>query len=97
MADYVDDEFEWDIGKSETSRRRRGVDFFLASQIFARNHSTRFDAQHSDEEPRYISVGVAEGASLSVVYTDRGERKRIISARAASKNEIDAFAQEFDS
>ncbi len=42
-------------------------------------------------EERGILLGMSGGQILSVVYTERGERLRIISARSATKYEKDTY------
>lgn len=50
-----------------------------------------YDEAHSTtEEDRYITIGLV-GSVLTVVYTDRQETLRIISARAATKKEREAY------
>lgn len=51
------------------------------------------DEIHSIYEDRYITIGDINGISiiLTVVYTERQETIRIISARAASKKEREAY------
>lgn len=94
MAHYVDDDFEWDFAKSDETYVRRGFDFFTASELFERPHLILPDEQHSADETRYICIGTVRGVFLAVVVTDRAARKRIISARFATKDEINAFAKE---
>jgi uncharacterized protein len=49
---------------------------------------TGYDPDHSDDEDRYITMGLsATGRLLLVSHTDRGERVRIISARKVSRSE----------
>ena len=47
-------------------------------------------------EDRFILIGVAEGAVLTVVYTERNGRIRVISARRATKHEQDNYFVEND-
>jgi uncharacterized DUF497 family protein len=47
----------------------------------------RHDAGGGYAEARYILTGMANGMLLTVVYTERGERTRIISARKATRHE----------
>jgi hypothetical protein len=95
VADYVDDEFEWDIAKSEATRRRRGFDFFLASRIFADRYVTLLDETYYADEPRFKCTGLVSTKFVTVIATDRGSRMRIISARPATRNEIDDYAKEY--
>ena len=52
------------------------------------------DEEHSDDEERYISIGMSNKSHLLMVaHTERGQTVRIISARKATKNE-ETFYQE---
>jgi uncharacterized DUF497 family protein len=94
VADYVDDDFEWDFAKSDETLARRGFDFFTASEVLKGLYLILPDERHSTDEIRHICIGSVGGAFLAVVVTDRATRIRIISARFATKDEIDAFAKE---
>lgn len=72
-------EFEWDQVKSETNLRDRGFRFDFAALIFEGPVIERIDARRD-----YGAVGEA---ILLVVYTDRDEARRIISARRAGQRE----------
>ncbi len=49
---------------------------------------TGYDPDHSDDEDRYITMGLsAAGRLLLISHTDRGETVRIISARRATRAE----------
>ncbi len=75
--------FEWDPAKAAANLAKHRVSFFQASRIFAGPVLTRIDERMELAEPRYISVGEADGRCLVVVHTPRGEMIRIISARRA--------------
>jgi uncharacterized protein len=47
----------------------------------------RIDTGGDPGEVRYVLTGMANGILLTVVYTERGERTRIISARKATRHE----------
>ena len=81
--------FEWDESKAAVNRRKHGVTFEEASTVFADPLSvTIYDPVHSDDEDRYIVLGESQRRRLLVVvFTDRGERIRIISARVATRTE----------
>ena len=54
-----------------------------------------FDPDHSQEEDRYITIGVSgSGRILMVAHTDRGDRTRIISARELTRAEREAYENE---
>ena len=51
------------------------------------------DARFDYGEPRFTTVGVLDGRMVIVVWTPRGEVRRIISMRKANEREIARFAQ----
>jgi uncharacterized DUF497 family protein len=81
---------EWDDDKNETNKREHeGLGFELAQLVFADpNRLERLDrSKHNTSgEERWQTLGMA-GKVFFVVYTERGESKRIISARLANKAE----------
>jgi uncharacterized protein len=81
--------FEWDPDKAITNLAKHGVSFEEAKTVFGDpNELTIFDDDHSDEEDRYLSLGTSNlGRVVVVSYTERDDRIRIISARAANKRE----------
>ena len=82
-------EFEWHGEKAGLNVTKHGVSFDEARTIFSdRLEMMMFDPDHSDDEDRYISIGLSNrGRVLVVSYTERGDRIRIISARVANKRE----------
>ncbi|MFQ5652482.1 MAG: BrnT family toxin [bacterium] len=77
--------FEWDEHKNEANIKKHGIAFEDASKIFLRPRIEK----RSDRggERRYITVGEVNNRIIAVVYTPRGDKIRIISARKARKNE----------
>lgn len=82
-------EFEWDDTKAALNEQKHGVSFGEAMTVFADTLAlTGYDPGHSDDEDRYITMGLsADGQLLVVSHTDRDEKVRIISARVASRAE----------
>ena len=82
-------DFEWDDAKAESNEEKHGVTFAEAMTIFADTLSvTGYDPRHSDEEDRFLTMGMSvEGRLLVVSHTDRSDAVRIISAREASRRE----------
>ena len=83
--------FEWDPAKRIANLRRHGVDFQTATQIFAGPVLERRDDRFDYVEVRWIAIGRVSATELTVCYTDRGESRRIISARKANNDEREAF------
>jgi hypothetical protein len=82
-------EFEWDPAKADANEDKHRVSFAEAMTVFGDQLSlTGYDPDHSDEEDRFVTMGLsADGRLLIVSHTDRGEKLRIISARVASRAE----------
>lgn len=80
-------EFEWDEGKAEGNQSKHGVSFEEAAEVFFDPFYQTGDAS-VDEEQRDFVLGYSLSLRvLLVVYTERGERIRIISARPATRSE----------
>lgn len=82
--------FEWDPRKERRNRQKHGVGFDEASTVFADTLSITIpDPDHSDEEERWVIMGVSlRQRLLVVVHTeDDDEITRIISARPADSDE----------
>lgn len=78
-------EFEWDTNKEKSNLKKHGISFVAAAHILLAEHYEAQSDRHS--EVRYLAIGEKQGRILAVVYTRRGSKYRIISARRASKNE----------
>ena len=79
--------FEWDSDKESINIRKHGLSFSLAARVFYDpNHIELFDDVHSVEEDRFHAIGLVDNV-LTVVFTERGENIRIISARCATEKE----------
>jgi hypothetical protein len=90
MGDESDPtEFEWDAGNSEKSWLRHRVSQAESEQVFFnRPLVAAEDELHSNEEPRYFALGRTDaGRLIFLVYTLRGEKVRIISARDMTRRE----------
>ena len=86
---------EWDEDKSEATFAARGFDFAFAARVFAGDTLQRVDDRNDYGEARLIAVGEVDGVILTVVYSWRGDRRRIISARRASRHERRAYRHAF--
>jgi hypothetical protein len=88
-------DFEWDAAKARANRRKHGVSFEEAADVFGDEHSsTVFDPDHSVGEGRHIIFGKSSaGKHLVVAFTERGARIRIISARVMTPRERRAYEQ----
>ena len=82
-------EFEWHDAKAEANWRNHGVSFELAKTVFQDPFAVeRLDDRKDYGEERFVIIGMAEGDYLLyVAYAERGERIRLISARAVTQHE----------
>lgn len=79
--------FEWDEEKNLINKRKHGISFETAAYVFEdENYIEMYDFEHSIEEDRYIAIGCV-GDVLFVVFTERKENIRLISARLATESE----------
>jgi uncharacterized DUF497 family protein len=86
---YRDEAFEWDERKSADRFARSGFDFHAAKRLFESDRFVeRWDESHSGGEDHVVATGLVEAVFISVVYTERKGRKRIISAFKADDDDI---------
>jgi uncharacterized protein len=88
--------FDWDPVKARINLATHGVSFEEASSVFFDPDAlTAADDKHSIEEERWITVGLsARMRVLYVVTTEReGDVIRLISARRATRNEVQRYEQ----
>jgi uncharacterized DUF497 family protein len=81
--------FEWDPHKARRNLRKHGIDFSEASTVFADTLSITIpDPDHSEDEERWLTMGLSNRQRLLVVvHTEEGETIRIINARLADRLE----------
>jgi uncharacterized DUF497 family protein len=81
--------FEWDDRKAAGNAEKHGVAFEDAATIFMDGSArTYYDRHHSDDEDRYFTIGFARsGRLLTVWFTERDDRIRLIGARCATPRE----------
>lgn len=81
--------FDWDIEKAQANRAKHGVTFEEAETVFGDFYSITYeDAKHSLEEERSIEIGMSDrNRLLAVVYVERQDGIRIISARPVTNRE----------
>lgn len=92
---YIPVRFEWDAAKSARNETARGLSFELAVRLFAGDVLEAIDARRDYGEKRIVAIGRSGNRILTCVYTDRGESRRIISLRYASRKERNAYHQTF--
>lgn len=87
--------FEWEPKKAAANRRKHGVSFEDAQTVFADENAKLIDdPDHSDEEDRFVLLGLSSSLRLLVVchcYRAEGNVIRIISARKAEGHERSSY------
>jgi uncharacterized DUF497 family protein len=85
-------QFDWDERKNRRNRTKQKVWFEEGQSVFSDPNARLFhDPEHSEEEDRFVLLGVSSAARTLVVvhcYRDSDSMIRIISARKATKKEI---------
>ena len=83
--------FQWDERKNRENQRKHGVSFEEARSVFFDDRAVEFyDDAHSEGEDRFLILGVSARLRLLMIchcLREAGNGIRIISARAATKNE----------
>jgi len=87
--------FEWDEGNSEKSWQRHAVRQVEAEQVLLnRPVLVALDVKHFEQEPRFVALGQTDvRRRLTVVFTVREARIRVISARPMSSAERRIYGQ----
>jgi hypothetical protein len=87
--------FLWDSKKNATNIKKHGVSFSEAQTIFYDENAIKYyDPDHSEDEDRFIMLGLSVQLRILVVchcYRENDSVIRIITARKASNNEEDAY------
>lgn len=87
--------FEWDARKAAANERKHRVSFDEAMTVFADwNSITILDPDHSEDEERFLVIGLSvRGRLLVVSHAERGENTRIISARRTDARERQKYGR----
>ncbi|MFY9137560.1 BrnT family toxin [Zwartia sp.] len=80
-------EIQFDQEKQKITFLERGLDFARALEIFEGLHFTAQDMRFAYEEDRFITVGLLDSRLVVLVWTPRGEARRIISMRKGNDRE----------
>ena len=87
----LDIQFAWDEIKNRANKKKHGVSFEEAQTVFLDENAIRyFDPDHSENEDRFIMLGISYALRILVVchcYREDDTVIRIISARKADKGE----------
>jgi hypothetical protein len=83
---------EWDEAKADANLAKHGISFPDAARVF--EDFSRFewlDEREDYGEDRFVTVGIVAGRAILLVYTMRGENRRLIMARRATRREREEY------
>lgn len=87
--------FEWDERKNEINKKKHGLSFETAKEVFYDENAVLFDdPDHSIGEERFLIIGTVKESKICIVshcYRDSDNVIRLISAREATKNEKNIY------
>ena len=90
--------FVWDPRKNAINRKKHGISFEEAREVFYDENAIRyFDPDHSEDEDRFLLLGMSARLRVLVVshfYMENDTTIRIISARKATKREEATYWRE---
>jgi uncharacterized DUF497 family protein len=79
--------FEWDANKNAINAKKHGIDFADALKVFSDPNVVVVDSKAMQQETRWLAIGSVDRLLITVVFTLREERIRIISARRSRISE----------
>ena len=85
-----DMEFEFDPKKSENNKKKHGIDFVEAQEIWDDSDLIEIPAKTVDEL-RFFVIGRISKQHWSGIITYRGDKIRIISVRPSRKEEVEIY------
>ena len=82
-------DFEWNEEKAEKNKKKHAISFEEAKSVFDDVFAYIFDDElHSFEEDRFYIIGYSQSNKLiTISYTERNNKIRLISARLSNKHE----------
>lgn len=85
--------FDWNLDKARINLRKHGVSFDEAKGIWQGPYITEVDDREDYGEVRYVTLGLVPNTRkvIHVTHTEEGNTIRIISARKASKREVERY------
>ena len=85
--------FEYDPDKNVENKRKHGIDFEEAQQLWADARLVEVPARTTDE-PRWLLIGKIDEKHWSAIITRRGDNVRLISVRRSRDEEVEIYESE---
>jgi uncharacterized DUF497 family protein len=79
--------FEFDETKSQANLQKHGINFIDAQALWDDSRLLEIPAK-TEDEPRYLMIGLINGKHWSAVITYRGSNIRLISVRRSRTEEV---------
>lgn len=90
-------QFQWDEDKNQKNIVKHGVSFAEACSVFFDEEAIMFeDPEHSEEEERFLLIGMSNNARVCIVchcFRESDTVIRIISARKATSTEVSRYVR----
>lgn len=86
----------FDPAKDKINRAKHGVSLVLAEVLFSGPHRSMADDRFDYGEVREVAFGFINDRLFACVYADRGQERRIISLRKATKPEVKRYGKELE-
>ena len=83
--------FEYDENKSQTNKLKHGIDFEEAKELWKDPYSFELKSLQSDDEERFLVLGLINSKNYTAIITYRKENVRIISVRRSRDKEIELY------
>ena len=83
-------DFEFDIDKSQANLEKHGIDFLDAQALWKDPDLLEIRAR-SDDEPRFLAIGLIGPKHWSAVVTYRNGTIRLISVRRSRAREVELY------
>ncbi len=83
-------DFEFDDNKSTSNLKKHGIDFVVAQELWVDPELIELQVK-SEDEPRFLVIGLIAKKRWSAVITYRGSTIRIISVRRSRKKEVKLY------
>lgn len=83
-------EFEFDEAKSRANKSKHGIDFVEAQTLWLDEAFVEIPAR-TEDEPRFLVVGMTSGKHWSAVITYRSGRVRLVSVRRSRAEEVEIY------
>ncbi len=83
-------EYEFDTNKSERNKKKHGIDFYEAQELWDDPDFIEIPLKTSDEE-RHLIIGKISEKCWSAIITYRKDKVRLISVRRSRKEEVEIY------